>query len=155
MQRLMFARAGLIFGLASFHGGALAQDDTTKVLLENEQVRVVEMRFKPGAKIESLSHRNRFVYALTDGALVFKPPGGRTAYELSFKAGEALWLPAQSSETENDTDKEVRAVVVDLKEMPSRAKPVARGKTPKAAAADTGAPKPTAKTPAKRPKSGS
>jgi quercetin dioxygenase-like cupin family protein len=123
MQGLKLACAVVALAALSV-SGALAQDakaesnDNVKVLLENEQVRVMEMRFKPGAKLDSLSHRNRFVYALTDGALVFTPPG-RTAYELSFKAGEALWLPAQTTGTENDTDKEVRALVVDLKEIPS------------------------------------
>jgi quercetin dioxygenase-like cupin family protein len=86
----------------------------TKSLLENEQMRVMEIRFKPGAKTDTLSHPNRFVYALTDGALVFSPSGKRP-YELSFKAGEALWLPAEATATENDGDKDVRAVVVELK----------------------------------------
>jgi quercetin dioxygenase-like cupin family protein len=150
MQFDKFAFAALTCGLFLLPGAALAQDakaDTgegTKVLLENEQVRVTEMRFKPGTKIDSLSHRNRFVYALTDGALVFKPPG-RTAYELSFKAGEALWLPAQTTGTENDTDKEVRALVVDLKEMPRGAKPAA----PKPKAVNAAKPAPAAKKPAK------
>ncbi len=70
----------------------------SKPLLENERMRVIEMLFKPGSKTSILSHPSRFVYALTDGSLVFSPPG-KTPYELSFKAGEALWLPAEAMVT--------------------------------------------------------
>jgi quercetin dioxygenase-like cupin family protein len=105
----------------------------TKSLLENEQMRVVEIRFKPGAKTATLSHPNRFVYALTDGALVFSPPG-KTPYELSFKSGEALWLPAESTATENDSDKDVRTLVVEMKGG-ARVSPLAAGAMAKGKAA--------------------
>lgn len=103
----------------------------TKSLLDNEQMRVVEMRFKPGAKTETLSHPNRFLYALTDGSLVFSPPG-KTPYELSFKRGEALWLPADSTATQNDGDEDVRTLVVELKSQPHAASAgtAAKGKQP-------------------------
>ncbi len=83
-------------------------------LLDNEQIRVREMRFAPGAKQPAVARPNTFFYALTDGSLVFTPPG-RTAYELTFKAGEALWLPSQETATANEGDKEVRALVVEVK----------------------------------------
>ena len=85
-----------------------------KPLLENEQIRVRELRLAPGAKQPAAPHPNTFLYALTDGGLVFTPPG-RTAYELSFKAGEALWIPAQETATSNEGDKEVRALMVEVK----------------------------------------
>ena len=83
-------------------------------LLDNEQIRVREVRFAPGAKQPAAARPNTFFYALTDGSLVFSPPG-RTAYELTFKAGEALWLPSQETSTANEGDKEVRALMVELK----------------------------------------
>jgi quercetin dioxygenase-like cupin family protein len=86
----------------------------TLSVLENEQMKVSEVRFAPGAKTPSLSHANRFVYALTDGSLVFAP-AGKTPYELTFKTGEALWLPADATVTQNDTDKDVRTLVIELK----------------------------------------
>src|SRR4051794_36115178 len=79
----------------------------TKPLLDNEQMKVFEVRFKPGAMTPALSHANRFVYALTDGSLVFSP-AGKTPYELTFKNGEALWLPADETTTKNETDRDVR-----------------------------------------------
>ena len=124
MSRFILTLAALAFGL----GAAQAQNtDAAKVLLENEQVRVIEMRFKPGVKFDTLSHPNRFIYGLSDGALLFSPPG-RTPYELSFKAGEALWLPAQAIATQNEGDKEVRALVVELKDVRAKSRR-APGKT--------------------------
>jgi quercetin dioxygenase-like cupin family protein len=118
--------------LALTFGSAQAQTTKSpgtdsKPLLENERMRVMEMSFKPGAKTSTLSHPNRFVYALTDGSLVFSPPGKRP-YELTFKAGEALWLPAEATATENDGDKEVRALVVEFKEGAHPTKVAAKSK---------------------------
>ena len=42
-------------------------------------------------------------------------PAGKTPYELTFKTGEALWLPADATVTQNDTDKDVRTLVIELK----------------------------------------
>ena len=129
MSRFILAAAAL----ACSFGAAHAQNnDTAKVLLENEQVRVIEMRFKPGVKLDTLSHPNRFIYGLSDGALLFSPPG-RTPYELSFKAGEALWLPAQAMATQNEGDKEVRALVVELKDVRAKGKRAPAGRAARAA----------------------
>jgi hypothetical protein len=112
-----------------------AKAPRTETKIDNAQVRVVEMNFQPGDKTAIVNQPNRFVYALTDGSLVFSPPGKRP-YELSFKAGEALWLTGEAMATENDTDREVRALVVELKAAPLRApgkikrKPKAKAKAP-------------------------
>ena len=52
-----------------------AEPETAKVLLDTERVRVTEVRVKPGAKFELKGHPYQFVYMLTDGSLVFSPPG--------------------------------------------------------------------------------
>ena len=98
-----------------------------KSLLENEQIRVREIRMAPGAKQPSSAHPNTFLYALTDGSIVFTPPG-RKGYELTFKAGEALWLPSQETATANEGDKEVRALLVEIK---GRAPAAKKGRAPK------------------------
>ena len=107
--------------LAATPSLAQAQDPLTvgpaiyKRILENDRVRVLEARFKPGAKMGMHSHPDHLLYMLTDGSLIFKPPG-KTPFEITLNAGEALWLPAQSRAAENDGDKEVRALVVELKQ---------------------------------------
>jgi hypothetical protein len=103
-----------------------------KSLLENEQIRVREIRMAPGAKQPSAAHPNTFLYALTDGSIVFTPPG-RKGYELTFKAGEALWLPSQETATSNEGDREVRALLVEIKaRAPAAAKGAKKGRSPKA-----------------------
>lgn len=111
--------------------------EAAKTLLQNERVKVMELSFKPGAKTSTVSQPNRFLYALTDGALVFSPPG-KIPYELSFKAGEAIWLPSQQMATENDSGKEVRALVVEFKDGGRSAASSGGGGGKKAAKASRG-----------------
>jgi beta-alanine degradation protein BauB len=112
---------------------ASAQDALTvgptiyKKVLENDRMRVLEGNFKRGAKIGVHSHPDHLLYVLTDGALVFKS-GGRTPYEMTFKAGEAFSLPAQSRALENDSDKDIRVLVVELKQPVRTASASPRGK---------------------------
>jgi beta-alanine degradation protein BauB len=91
-----------------------------KQLLDNERVRVFQANFKPGDKLDTRSYPNHLMYMLTDGTLVFKP-AGRTAYEVNFKAGETMWFPPLARATENDSDKEVRVLVVEFKDAAPRA----------------------------------
>lgn len=129
LPRLLVAAAmiaALTLGAQAQTNGKAPTSDT-KPLLENERVRVIEMKFKPGDQAGGISSPNRFVYALTDGSLVFAPPGKRP-YELSFSAGEALWLPSESTATINDGEKEVRALVVEFKDGGRGAAPAAKGK---------------------------
>jgi hypothetical protein len=87
-----------------------------KVLLDNDRVRVSEVRLQPGAKFELPSEANQFAYLVTDATLEFARPG-HTPYEFQFKAGEATLLPAQSTHAENRGENEVRAVLVVLKSV--------------------------------------
>lgn len=129
-------RALTLAGLVSVAGAAQAQDAVSvapgiyRKVLENDRVRVLEATFKPGAKATVHSHPEHILYMISDGILVLKP-AGRTGYEMTFKPGEALFLPAQTRATENDGDKTVRAVIVELK----AARPVAaaKGKAKRAA----------------------
>lgn len=102
----------------------------SKVLLDNDRVRVSEVRLAPGGKLELPTEGNQFAYLLTDAALVFSRPG-HTPYELDFKAGEATLLPAQSTHAQNGSSREVRAVLVVLKER-NRTSPSARTTKPRA-----------------------
>lgn len=106
---------------------ALPQKPPGTPLLDNEQIRVREMRFAPGAKLPATARPNTFFYALTDGSLVFSSPG-RKEYELTFKRGEALWLPSQETATSNEGDKEVRALMVEIKARAPSGKAAKSGK---------------------------
>ncbi len=120
-----------------------ADPDNGPKLLENEQIKVRELRLKAGAKLGSQTLPNTFLYGLTDGALVFTQPG-RTPYELTFKAGEALWLPSQQAAIANDSGKDIRALLVEIKQRPAAAaRP--KGKAKGGKAPKGGASKPAAK----------
>jgi hypothetical protein len=108
-----------LFTLLLLPAVAEAQDrkagaEAPKVLLDTERVRVTEVRVKPGAKLELKGPPYQFVYMLTDGSLVFSPPG-KMPYQFLLKTGEVSLLPSQSS-AENDGEKELRAVLVEIKE---------------------------------------
>ena len=112
--------------------GALAQpakkaEEHARILLQNDQIAVREQVWAPASKTAPANFPNSFIYPLTDGTLVITHPG-RTPFEMSFRAGEALWLPAQATALANEGDKEIRALVVEIKEKPvgsgrSRGKP--------------------------------
>lgn len=116
MKRILLAIALTILPASV----SFAQNQPKRALLENDQIRVRELRLAPGARQPAEARPNTFLYALTDGSLVFTPPG-RTAYELTFKAGEALWIPSQETATANESDKEVRALVVEIRARPAAA----------------------------------
>ena len=118
-------------------------EEISRSLLDNEQIKVKELRLRPHSKIGAAAYPNSFVYPLTDGTIVFTHPG-KTPFEMSFRAGEALWLPSQLAATSNETDKEIRALVVEIKQKPpvkaklkAKAGPKAGTKTAAKAAADT------------------
>ena len=101
-------------------------EEISRSLLDNEQIKVKELRMRPGTRIGPTVYPNSFVYPLTDGSIVFTHPG-KTPFEMSFRAGEALWLPSQLAATSNETDKEIRALVVEIKQKPP-VSPRAKGK---------------------------
>ena len=100
---------------------ALAQDafkvgpHIYKVLLENERVRVMEARFKPVDSIAMHSHPDHFVYVQSGGKLHVTGADGK-AQALELKAGEVLWLPAQSHMGKNIGTTEIVLIVSELKE---------------------------------------
>ncbi|MEA2993156.1 MAG: hypothetical protein QOD40_2076 [Alphaproteobacteria bacterium] len=117
MPRLpIFIASLLLTTLAAAHAQGLkpASSEPAKPLLDNERMRVSEIRVAPRAKIGLPNHPDQFAYLLTDASLVFLTPG-KTPYQLEFKAGEATLLPAQSTEAANESDREVRALLVEIK----------------------------------------
>ncbi len=99
---------------------SLAQDvakvapNDVKVLLENDHVRVLEVRIKPGAKLAMHSHPAYVFYALTSGKTKSTSPDGKTE-ELDIKAGEARWNDGQTHISENSGTTEAHVVLVEMK----------------------------------------
>lgn len=71
----------------------------TKVLLENDKVRVTETTFKPG-DVSRGPRKDRTNYIITDGKLErTSPQGKKSSYER--KKGTAMWLPADNDVVRN------------------------------------------------------
>ena len=85
-----------------------------KVVLENDRVRVLEVRGKPGTKTELHSHPARVAIAITDSHLRFTSSDGQTM-EAEPKAGQALYRPAEEHTTEFTGITESHLLLVELK----------------------------------------
>jgi hypothetical protein len=151
MDRRMLARlASLVLGALIATGGAahaqapaepdrpVTPPDSYRVVMENDRVRIIEVHIKAHSKVivDSPANRDRFLYMLSDGALILAQPG-KTPYEFALHAGETAVFPAVTPTVENDTDSAVRALMVEVKE-PARASAGARLKGKQAARAARG-----------------
>jgi quercetin dioxygenase-like cupin family protein len=99
----------------------MSQDDSVKVApesykvsLENDQVRVLEVRIKQGAKVEMHSHPRSVAICLNDQRLKFTFPNGKSE-DADLKRGQAVWLDGISHTVENIGIEDVSSVVVELK----------------------------------------
>jgi beta-alanine degradation protein BauB len=97
-----------------------AQDPVTtspqfyRVLLENDRVRVIEYRLKPGETEPMHSHPAGVVYVLSGGTLKFSYPDGRTE-EKAATPGETIWRDPVTHAVQNIGKTEAHAIAIDLK----------------------------------------
>jgi hypothetical protein len=87
---------------------------TPNVLLENERVRVIETRIKPGEKNEMKMRNDRVSVAIHAGKVRVHYPDGKKE-DLDRKAGSVRFNKAGTSSTENIGKTETRKVIVSLK----------------------------------------
>ena len=92
----------------------VAAQGTTKVLLENDQVRVIQIETAPGGVTSWHSHPDYILYALTDGKLE-STEKGKPAIVLTLKAGEALFMPAETHMVKNVGTTTAKLVLTELK----------------------------------------
>jgi quercetin dioxygenase-like cupin family protein len=85
-----------------------------KVVLENDRVRVLEVRGRPGDKTELHSHPAQVAIALSDGTFRFTSPDGQPM-EAELKAGQAMYLPPVEHTSEITGTTEAHALLVELK----------------------------------------
>ncbi len=99
---------------------AMAQDqvkvapNNTKVLLENDRVRVLDVQTKPGEKLAMHSHPAYLVYSLSTSKAKFTSPGGKTT-EGELKAGAVNWHEAETHAVENVGTTDSHVLVIELK----------------------------------------
>ena len=90
-----------------------AAPKASRVLFENDDVRVVELNWRRGLKVEMHSHPDYFTYGITAIKYKSTSPDGKTV-KRSIKKGEVQWYPAESHAVES-TGVLGRAIIVELK----------------------------------------
>lgn len=88
-----------------------------KVLLENEHVRVLEFRMKPGDKQGMHTHPATVHIELTPNKVRVSYPDGKTVV-LEGKQGEAIWVGPVKHTVENIGNNEIHGYIVELKDIP-------------------------------------
>ena len=88
--------------------------DSYKVVLENDAVRVLEVRIKQGAKSEMHSHPKSVAICINDQRLRFTFPNGKSE-DTNLKRGQTVWLDGISHAVENIRNEDASSVVVELK----------------------------------------
>jgi quercetin dioxygenase-like cupin family protein len=102
-------------GKSEWPDPVLVAGDVYKLILENDRVRVFDIRFKPGQKAVMHGHPDHVVYVLADGKLKLTLPDGKSQ-EIPLKAGQAMWIDAGPHATENIGTTEAHNLAIELKE---------------------------------------
>lgn len=84
-----------------------------RVLFENDVVRVLEYRDRPGARTSPHDHPDSVMVTLSGFRRRLSAGGAEREVEL--EAGRAVWLPAQRHAGENIGDSETHTIFVELK----------------------------------------
>jgi quercetin dioxygenase-like cupin family protein len=92
-----------------------SQRDGLAVRFENDRVRVLELRLKPGEREAMHTHPQYVLYALTDYRVKNTTADG-TVRVFDRKRGDVFWGEPVTHGGENVGDTEVRAVIVELKQ---------------------------------------
>jgi quercetin dioxygenase-like cupin family protein len=91
-----------------------AAPESATLIMENERVRVLDVKFKPGQKTIMHSHPDHVVYVIKDGKFKITLPDG-TSNEVNLKAGQAIWMKAGQHAVENLRKTEANNLIIELK----------------------------------------
>ena len=85
-----------------------------KTLLDNDRIRLLEYRGKPGDKTAMHSHPDILAYAIAGGKFRFAFPDGQSM-EVELHAGESMFVEGMSHSTEQLGPDEAHVLLVELK----------------------------------------
>jgi hypothetical protein len=104
---------------------ATAQDplqvspDVYKLILDNDQVRVIEYQAGPGQSDQMHSLPQRLTYTLTPVKLKVTAPDGNIA-NVEANEGEVYWQDPVTHSIKNVGKTEAKMLIVEIKEQPTR-----------------------------------
>lgn len=107
--------SGLAAPPASAQDPVKVAPSTYKVLLENDHVRVLDVRLKRGKKSPMHSHPTYIAYMLADIQVRFTGPDGKTA-DVETPEGQAVWRDAETHSAENIGSSELHVLNFELKD---------------------------------------
>ncbi len=93
-----------------------------RVALDNERLRVLEFRSRPGLGVCGVgmhSHPAHLTVLLTAGKARVKTPEGKD-FTADNKVGDVFWSEAETHEVENVSGKDMRALLIELKSPSGR-----------------------------------
>jgi quercetin dioxygenase-like cupin family protein len=91
--------------------------DKYKVILENERVRVLDYKDKPGEKTHQHEHKDFVLYSLSPFKRKLTFPSGKSISR-EFKTGDVIWMRRQTHIGENIGDTDTHVLIIELKEPP-------------------------------------
>ena len=109
-----------LFACALSVGAVFAQDpivtdpDKYKVVFENDWVRVLDYRDRPGEKTHQHRHPAFVLYALTAFQRSLQLPDGRTL-QRQFREGDVMWSDAQEHIGMNTGNTPTHVLIVEMK----------------------------------------
>ena len=92
-----------------------AAPNVTKLIMENNRVRVFDVWFKPGEKAAMHKHPDHVMYIFNNGKLKMTTLQGEIQ-EVDLKTGQAIWMDATAHTAENPGKTDVHLLVVELKD---------------------------------------
>jgi quercetin dioxygenase-like cupin family protein len=96
------------------HDPIVTDGNLYHVVFENERVRVLEYRDRPGERTHRHRHPDSVMYVLSDFRRRVSQAGQEREVELS--TGQVRWVAAQEHVGENIGDTESHAIFVELKD---------------------------------------
>lgn len=91
-----------------------AAPEVSTLVMENDRVRVLDIKFKPGQKTIMHSHPDHVIYVLKDAKIKIYLPDG-TSNDVSLKAGQAVWMNAGQHAVENLSKTDAHNVIIEFK----------------------------------------
>jgi quercetin dioxygenase-like cupin family protein len=88
--------------------------DKYKVILNNDKVRVLDIRLRPGQKTPAHSHPDYIIYALNDGTAKVWDEKGKVS-TMRLKAGQCVWRNDEIHTVQNVSKHTIHVLNIELK----------------------------------------
>jgi len=93
----------------------LLAPENYRLLLENDRVRVFDVRIQPGENLSMHANGPSVIYVFNDGRLKHTYPDGTTKVKTAV-SGAVIWDEAEAHETMNVGNTDIHSLKIELKE---------------------------------------